>query len=1091
MPKPESNATFSKTMSGLFLACGHPEVGEEALEFVRNFCKRAFALELERPDATKPQDFRFSPDGGRSRRHLPLTTALEECFVDTLSSARADQRDGLCNVFLKVIADFRQLSSSIEPSGKFDPIRSAERMLYQIAQRFAQLCHEEEWSRKMAGVAAIGVFVHKLELGRKLLLDLEIEFIRALLYALRDAPREPPRSAGEVLDLMKHIIKTCQGADEGRIKMQRLTETLVIELNSQSELSRKAAQTCLDVLAETTGQPTPDIVAPAAKSKLLDLAAGPIYSKPLRALPFPMQVGNIEAMTYLLELRPTFIETNEEFVRLLHEVLALADVDDASLISKPATHKQETWLKTLRISCLRLLRSTMFNPDFLNKPNLSPIRSRIIQVYFKHVYSANSEIVDIAHEGLRDVLQYQNKLPKEVLQTGLRPILVNLADAKRLSVSGLDGLARFLELLTNYFKVEIGVKLLDHFETLGDHQMLSKAAFSPLEDNPDIARMTRLVNIFRLLPATAVQYLNNLTTRVVEVEALLHQSAPGPFTDNFAKYLDRYHTEAAQNLFDNVTNPRFVWTFRNIIASGLAPQLVETLSNRAEEICKVCFGTFENNDTIITGLELIRELSLTSPTWLSERENVLEALVGVWRTILTKARNPKSDMTSVAYQQMPALLLDMLMDSLKQQPHIPLLFHVVEAFEIRSSFERSHVAFFLYQQVALQDSVDYRRDVIEQFFTLYEDDSVTWAFKTNALRLIINPTLRQYFADPTNDGSLVSAQLVQKIAGLMWRPLAITSTARQREDTLLIEVYALTTLLVEHCSAKVSDARKDVFKLAWMGINLLEPTVKLMAYVLTARFMATFDTPIKFVRLTWTGLLRLKDNESRALYRQAIGILASSLPVRDPPSGTGTPEWAQRVRSVLIEEGHATGQLVTVCELLVNHPDLFYDYRELYVPQVASSLHKLAFVPAATPEMKRLTVDIVELIYKWEKRRMAAKEEAMDVEETSTRRTRQSSPEPSPHKKQRIDRAGTAISSASGHGWATPSQVRESVTAHLLRLVATSSDPVARGGLTKRGLDLFKEILGPKGLPNVTVKLNFFQRTMTQVSLQPRVTDLY
>lgn len=707
------------------------------------------------------------------------------------------------------------------------------------------------------------------------------------------------------------------------------------------------------------------------------------------------------------------------------------------------------------------------------------------------MYSSNPEIVDIAHEGLRDVLQQQSKLPKEVLQSGLRPILVNLADAKRLSVSGLDGLARFLELLTNYFKVEIGVKLLDHFQTLGDQQMLMKAAYSPLDDNPDISRMTRLVNIFRLLPATAVQYLKNLTGLVVDVEATLHQSAPGPFTENLAKYLDRYHTEAAQNLFDNIADPRYIRTYRNVIASGLAPQLVETLSSRAEEICKLCFIDIENTDAIIPGLELIKQLSLTSPSWLPDRETVLQALVSIWRSILVKARDPKVDMSSVAYQQMPTLLLEMLMASLKQQPHIPLLFHIVEAFEIRSSFERSHVAFFLYQQVALQDSVEYRREVIDQFFQLYEDKSVTWAFKTNALRLIVNPTLRTYFADPDNDGSIIAYSTIEKIGRSIWKPLSVTSVAKEREDTLLIEIYALTTLLVHHCCSKVSDARKDIFKVAWMGINLLEPTVKLMAYVLTARFMVMYDTPVKFVRLTWTGLLRLKDNEQRSLYRQAIDTLAPCLPIRDrdpnkPLAPGAIPEWPTRVRSVLAEEGHATGQLVTVCELLVNHPDLFYDYREMYVPQVASSLQKLAFVQAATPEMKRLTVDIVELIFRWEKRRMAAKDEAMDVDESShvTRKTRQSSPEPSPSKKARLDRAGTAASSASGSGWAAPGQVRELITAHLLRLVSTSSDPVARGGLTKRALDLFKEILGPKGLPNVNVKLGFFQRTMTQVNMK-------
>jgi len=372
-PNPESNTTFGDTMTGLFLACARPEIGDKALEFVRNFCKRAFALELSRPEVKHEK---YNPDSGRNRRQLPLTTALEESFVDTLSRSSQEQRQGLRKVLAAVIRDFKILATEMEAAGKLEQQRSIDRMLMQIAARFAQLCHEEDWARKMAGIAAIEVFINDVDLSRKLILDLEIEYIRALLFTLRDAPKDAPKTSDDVLELMKHIIRTCQGPEDGRGRLQRLTETLVIELNIQSELSRKAAQACLETLAEVIGQPAPDIVAPAAKSKLLDVAAGPIYSKPLRALPFPMQVGNIDAMTYLLELKPTFIEPTDEFVRLLHEVLALADVEDASLISKPATHKQEFWLKTLRISCLRLLKAAMASPDFLSKPNLNPIRSR-------------------------------------------------------------------------------------------------------------------------------------------------------------------------------------------------------------------------------------------------------------------------------------------------------------------------------------------------------------------------------------------------------------------------------------------------------------------------------------------------------------------------------------------------------------------------------------------------------------------------------------------------------------------------------------------------------------------------------------------
>ncbi|WWD20697.1 hypothetical protein CI109_105173 [Kwoniella shandongensis] len=1077
-PNPEGNASFQAVMTGLFLACHQPSIGEKALEFVRNLCRRAFALELGRTDGGDP-NVKPIPDNSR-KRFLPLTNALSDCFVATLHDSKPAARPGLGDLLATIVTDFKELAHSPTFAGKVDAPRSFDRMVAFFAHRLVSLCHEEDWSKKMAGVTAISAFVHKVDLSRKMLIDLELDFVRALLFCLRDAPKDTPNSSEEMIDLIKHLIGTCQSQDDGKPRLPRLAEALVGELNSQSPLAREASQRCIATLAEVTSQSVPDLITGIAKAKLLSVDHGPIYSKPLRALPFAMQVGNISAVTYLMDLRPSVPETSEEFVRLLHEVLALADVDDANLISKPATHKQETWLKTLRISCLRLLKSSMATPDFLNKPNLAQLRARIIQVYFKHVYSTNPDIVDVAHEGLRDVLQQQNKLPKDVLQQGLRPILVNLADAKRLSVSGLDGLARFLELLTNYFKVEIGVKLLDHFKTLGDHQMLMKAALSPLEDNPDISRMARLVNIFRLLPANAIQYLNDLVSNVVEVESLLHQSEPGPFTENLGRYLNRYHANGAQNLLDNIRNPRYVWTYRNIIASGCAPNLVEELSSRAEALCQLCFNNTEAIDLVLPGLYLIRELSRVSPTWLSDSEPALEPLVNVWRMIVTKSRDAKADMTGYQYQQMPSLLLEMFMTSLKNQQHVPLLFHVVEAYEVRASFERSHVSFFLYQQVALQESVEYRKEVIEYFFNLYEEDSVSWAFKTNALRVIVNPTLRVYFSNPDHDGALVSPQLVQKIANLMWRPLAATAAAKQREDTHLIEVFALTTLLVQHCSAKVNEARKEIFKLAWMGINLLEPTVKLMAYVLAARFMATYETPVKFVRLTWTGVLRLKDTDNRTLYRQAIDTLASSLSVRDPPPASGTPEWAKLLRTVLIEEGHATNQLVTVCELLVNHPDLFYDYRELYVPHVANSLSKLAFVQAATPELKKLTVDIVELIFNWEKRRIAARDaEALEVD-VGLKRNGDHSTDHSPAKKQRIDRAGTAISGSSGGGWAAPGQVRELMTAHLLRLVSTSSESVTRNGLTRRALDLFKEILGPKGLPNVHVKLGFFQRTMTQ-----------
>ena len=361
-------------MSGLFLASHQRGVAEKALNFVRSFCRRVFALELCRTD-TQTVVLKYSPDMGR-KRFLPLTQALSDCFVSTLAESKHDQRAGLEELLVTIVTDFRALSATDEFSGRPEASRPSDRMIHSFSHRFASLCHEEDWSRKIAGVSAIKVIVHKIDISRKLLIDLEIDFIRAFLFCLRDAPKDAPSSSEDIVAVMEHLIRSCQSFEEGQSRSQRLIETLVIELNSQSRLSRDASQRCIAVVADVLSQSVPDLIGGVARLKLLDAGGGPSFSKPLRALPIPMQVGNIEAITYLMGLNPSILETTEEFVRLLHEVLALADVDDANLISKPATHKQETWLKTLRISCLRLLRSAMATPDFRDRTNLASLRSR-------------------------------------------------------------------------------------------------------------------------------------------------------------------------------------------------------------------------------------------------------------------------------------------------------------------------------------------------------------------------------------------------------------------------------------------------------------------------------------------------------------------------------------------------------------------------------------------------------------------------------------------------------------------------------------------------------------------------------------------
>ncbi len=254
-------------------------------------------------------------------------------------------------------------------------------------------------------------------------------------------------------------------------------------------------------------------------------------------------------------------------------------------------------------------------------------------MYFKSLYSPTPEIKDVAHEGLRMVLTHQARLPKELLQTGLRPILMNLADPKRLSIPGLEGLARLLELLTNYFKVEIGHKLLDHFRIVADPQMLQASSRLPLMENDGIKKLVCLANIFHLLPSAANIFLENLVNAIVQTESALHFSGESPFSAPLAKYLDRYPSDAMDYFMRHLAFPMQIRTLRSILRAKLAPNLLRELNSRTSSIVAACFEGRDSN-IVMPGLLLCSDLAELVPGWVLDNQHAVDAMTTLWKSDL-------------------------------------------------------------------------------------------------------------------------------------------------------------------------------------------------------------------------------------------------------------------------------------------------------------------------------------------------------------------------------------------------------------------------------------------------------------------------
>lgn len=679
----------------------------------------------------------------------------------------------------------------------------------------------------------------------------------------------------------------------------------------------------------------------------------------------------------------------------------------------------------------------------------NPTLARLTGVYFKSLYSSSQEVKDVAHEGLRMVLTHQSRLPKELLQTGLRPILMNLADPKRLSVPGLEGLARLLELLTNYFKVEVGHKLLDHFRFVADPQLLQESSKSSITDNEGITKLVRLANIFHLLPSTANIFLDQLVNAIVQTEAQMHFSTQSPFSEPLARYLNRYPSEGIDFFLRHLSYSRHLRTLRSILQAKLAPNLLRELAARTPVLVTRLRASMGNDRNVVAAiLNLFQDLATLIPSWMAENDYAIAAVVDLWQCSFPSQENLPSMINDVA--QKYRLMLAIFTQAMKESPRIDLLFEITSVFTFNLGIDLVSTSIFLYEHVASRNDSFFKRSILNRFLTWFTNSTHSEMHKAHFLRYIVSPILLIHANRWKHEDRLIDADFIGQIHQAIWLPMS--DSTLDTSDIYKVEILHLTTLLVQYYPELLEDSRKDIMKGAWSYASSCDDAiVKQTAYLLAAHFSAAFPTPQKFILRAWTNLLRMPHSEGRvALRHEALSILAPSLP-KSEVNESGHPLWAKTTRKFLVEEG--IGSMITIYHLIVKQPQLFFPVRSLFVPHIANSLNKLGVTATSGLDLRLLSVEILQVIFQWEE------------QATQTRKVQDTGDTP---KDDSI--------------WLTPLNFRENMVSYLVRLTTGTSDQPSRITLLPKAFSLLQRIVGPSGWTDVTVGLRFFLRSLEQVS---------
>lgn len=1076
------------TLKKLLKACIHAStianLKPTATSFLTDVCRHFTIIEVGRSLAQARHARRpFSVASGEGPVYLD-TRVLADAVVECFSSDSLSVRDAAKNAILTVRETAAVIFGSNEKVGKLAFFNNLHRT-------FCHSCHDEEWFTKAGGSIGIEFFATELDLGSSWLIDRQAEFVRALMHVIKDTPTDYPAStrirAKNTLNLILERCNTGVSKEEFKNERSRLCSLcgfIVYELSHMSKYVREAAQQSVTTIAKAIGVEVWEVVAPV-KDRLLQ----PIFNKPLRALPFATQIGFIDAVTFCLGLHHGIVTFNDQLNRLLMESLALADVDDESLASKPNEFKTAEQIVNLRVACLRLLSMAMSFPEFASGPQHTG-RARVIAVFFKSLYSRSPPIIQAANSGLKDVLTQTNKLPKDLLQNGLRPILMNLQDPKRLTVPGLEGLARLLTLLTSYFKVEIGARLLDHMKAIADDTTLQKVSFGLVEQSAPMRIAAAILNVFHLLPPAATSFMEHLVSKVLYLEERLRRTSDSPFRKPLVKYLNRYPRESMNFFQVRLHDERLGRFFGQVLMDPESEPLRLALVSDSEAFIARVFGQEQadnKNTLVINAIYAIHSTCSheSSKKLLAIQPNLKRHLLNAGRDLEGKLRTdrlPPNERLRV--QQVGDQLMDIFTTYLAQNlPDLDFLFEIIS--KLSTGELKSTLAFpsFLYQNVITNESVEYRRSLVMRCLDFYSQRNVPQKLKTYAFHNLVNPIfamdVQTNWNSTSQNSGLVDKSMTEAIHNKLWKPQLgdISEESNQPGvDHSRMELLQLSAILIKYHHTIVQDTRKDIIKFAWNYIRLEDIINKYGAYVLITYFISYYETPSKIVIQIYVALLRAHQNEGKGLVAQALEILASVLPKRvSSASDTRYPLWARWPRRILAEETANLQQVMSIFQFLVRQPDLFYESRENFVPLIVPSLVKIAGPPNPTNESKRLALNLVGLIWTWEERRVRGTTTAASPNQ----------------RKRKFDEIRDSPSTVTGAG--TPKERREYVVPLDLRITlikylvtficglperfevpsSRSKPPImpGYGDMIKRAVQLLRNLLSPDIWSDIDIDL--------------------
>lgn len=437
-------------------------------------------------------------------------------------------------------------------------------------------------------------------------------------------------------------------------------------------------------------------------------------------------------------------------------------------------------------------------------------------------------------------------------------------------------------------------------------------------------------------------------------------------------FLDLLKSSSSTNI-QTFVRTNWLDRFRQILSDNIA--FIETSQNIPSIIC-------------IT----IRSLSILARTdqlWWSRQHELASLLLRLWRSntfqqhsflssehfdsFCTKELNNVLNLCLIYYQYQPDRIRSLL-----------------ELTRIYSSTERLFYPkkFFAFVQdtIIKTYSLKWKRDALYSFISLRNDESYTLECKSLFFEYILLPSFTYEFE---NNKSQMTNELFQinpnqnsedTIIDLFIRTMIDKKYFHQINDKYRISLLRFLCLFLEYKPQLICDTNSSitnkrdneklrrVMECAYetLSMNNIDPTFKCQAHLLLCYIISKYPIVKRIIINVFTSLLKSYIMDAKYLVRQATDLLIPSIPAR---MEDGPEILAEYTKKILSDDAHGNLQLMHIMSIVVRHQSIYFPVRYTLANLMIQSAQRIAGQQSNSVEHKKLAIDIIEVIIKWELRK--------------------------------------------------------------------------------------------------------------------------